>query len=79
METTMTTKLFAGQSGFSRPLAVAAVAICAVLAMGAAVALGPTAAAPEAASTGAFAGPTSYLPNEIAGQYKPAEDVTFYE
>jgi hypothetical protein len=81
METTMTTKLFAGQSGSSKPLALAgaAVAICAALAMGAAVALGPTAAAPEATSSGAFAGPTGYLPNEIAGQYKPVEDVYSYE
>ena len=75
----MTTKLFASQSGFSRSLAAAAVAVCAALAMGAAVALAPTAAAPVAESSGAFAGPTSYLPHEIAGQYKPAEDVTFYE
>jgi hypothetical protein len=71
-------KLLATQSGFSKPLALA-VAICAALAMGAAVALGPTAPAPEATSSGAFAGPTGYLPDEIAGQYKPAEDVTFYE
>lgn len=75
----MTTKLFASQSGFSRPLAGAAVAICAALAMGAAVALAPTASTPEATSRGAFAGPTSYLPHEIAGQYKPVEDVYFYE
>jgi hypothetical protein len=81
METTMMTKLFAGQSGFSKPFALvgAAVAICAALAMGAAVALAPTAAAPVATSSAAFAGPTSYLPDEIAGQYKPAEDVYFYE
>jgi hypothetical protein len=81
METTMMTKLFAGQSGFAKPLALvgAAVAICAALAMGAAVALAPTAATPEVTSSGTFAGPTSYLPDEIAGQYKPAEDVYFYE
>lgn len=73
----MTTKL----SDSSKPLALAgaAVAICAALAMGAAVALGPTAAAPEASNGGAFAGPTGYLPNEIAGQYKPVEDIAFYE
>jgi len=75
----MTNKLFAGQSGFSRPLAVAAVALCAAVAMGAAVALAPSPATPEAMNSGAFAGPTSYLPSEIAGKYKPVEDVYFYE
>ena len=75
----MITKPLAGQSGFSRPLAVWAVAICAALAMGAAVALAPTKAAPKVTSSGTFAGPTSYLPHEISGQYKPVEDVYFYE
>jgi hypothetical protein len=77
----MTHKLFAGQAGSAKPLALAAaaVAICAALAMGAAGAFGPSAAAPVAASSGTFAGPTSYLPDEIAGQYKPTEDVYFYE
>jgi acyl-CoA reductase-like NAD-dependent aldehyde dehydrogenase len=79
METTMTTKTFASQSGFSRPLTATVIGICAALAMGAAVALAPSAATPAATNMGAFAGPTSYLPDEIAGQYKPVEDVYFYE
>jgi hypothetical protein len=67
------------QAGFSRPLVALVGAVCAALAMGTAVALAPTNAAPVATSSGAFAGPTSYLPDEIAGQYKPAEDIYFYE
>jgi hypothetical protein len=67
------------QAGFSRPLVALVGAVCAALAMGTAVALAPTASTPETTSHGAFAGPTGYLPDEIAGQYKPVEDIYFYE
>jgi hypothetical protein len=67
------------QAGFSKPLVALVSAICAALAMSTAVALAPTASTPETTSRGAFAGPTGYLPDEIVGQYKPVEDVYFYE
>jgi len=66
------------QAGFSKTLASLATAICAALAMGAAIALAPSPAAPQATGSGAFAGPTSYLPEEIAGQYKATEDVLYF-
>jgi hypothetical protein len=65
----------AGQSGFSKPLVVTVIAICAVLAMGAAAALVPlpSTATREVSTGGAYAGPSGYFPDQFVNQAKQIE------
>ncbi len=70
------TKNLAGESGSFNPfaLAVAAVAICAVLAMGAAALLTPAAATSSATTySTAGNGPTGYFPDQFVNQAKEIE------
>ena len=50
-----------------------AIAICAVLAMGAAAALVPSAASHEASTSTAYAGPSGYFPDQFTNQAKEIE------
>jgi len=50
-----------------------AIAICAVLAMGAAAALVPSAASHEVSTSTAYAGPTGYFPDQFVNQAKEIE------
>lgn len=65
----------AGQAGYSKALTVTAIAICAVLVMGAAAALVPTGSKPEvpAASTTTYDGSVGYLPAQVVNQAKEIE------
>ena len=65
----------AGETGSSRPWTLVAAAIGAVVVMGAAVAVVPPEASPQVSSASgtAFAGPSGYLPDQIANQAKEIE------
>jgi hypothetical protein len=66
-----------GQSGYSKALSFTAIAVTAVLVMGAAAALVPTPAATEAevqaASTTSYDESVGYLPAQVANQAKEIE------
>lgn len=65
----------AGQSGFSKPFVVTAIAACAVLVMGAAAALVPVPSAEnrEVSTTTSYAGPSGYFPDQFVNQAKEIE------
>jgi len=70
-------KNLAGESGSFNlfALAVAAIAICAVLGIGAAALLAPAAETSDASthSTTTYAGPTGYFPDQFVNQAKEIE------